>query len=78
VVFRLFRRQQRAIGELMMVPTGEAHGPRHECMAYTAFCAKLDGDEVFAGWFARLRADVDSCSRTSRRSAAGSSGSSGR
>ncbi|MBB5872983.1 hypothetical protein F4553_006417 [Allocatelliglobosispora scoriae] len=57
--FRLFRGQQRAIGELMMVP-----GPNggHEAMTYASFCARLDSDPVFAKWFARLRSDVDEIS----------------
>ena len=54
--FLLFRGQQRALGELMMVP-GTNGG--HECMTYTSFCARLDSDPVFAEWFARLRRDVD-------------------
>jgi hypothetical protein len=57
--FRLFRGHQRAIAELMMVPTGAAEGPRHECIGYAAFCDKLDEDEDFRRWFDRLRRDVD-------------------
>jgi hypothetical protein len=53
---RLFRGQQRALGELMMVVP--AHG-RADCMTYPAFCARLDGDPEFAWWFHRLRADID-------------------
>lgn len=54
--FRLFRGQQRAIGELMMVVNGNG---RADCMTYPAFCAQLDKDEEFERWFNRLRADVD-------------------
>lgn len=57
--FRVFRGRQRAIAELMMVPTGAPDGPRCECMGYAAFCDRLDEDEDFRGWFDRLRADVD-------------------
>jgi hypothetical protein len=55
---RVFRGRQRALAELMMVPTGSAEGPRTECMGYAAFSRRLD-DAEFAGWFAQLRADVD-------------------
>lgn len=57
--FRVFRGRQRAIAELMMVPTGAPEGPRSECMGYAAFCERLDEDEDFRRWFERLRADVD-------------------
>jgi hypothetical protein len=57
--FQVFRGRQRAIAELMMVPTGAAEGPRSECIGYAAFVKRLDDDEDFATWFARLRADVD-------------------
>ncbi|HEX6682631.1 MAG TPA: hypothetical protein VF062_07545 [Candidatus Limnocylindrales bacterium] len=54
--FRLFRGQQRAIGELMMVLTP---GGATDCMTYPAFVSKLDNDPEFARWFKRLRKDVD-------------------
>ena len=54
--FRLFRGQQRAIGELMMV---QALGGGTDCMTYPAFISKLDNDPEFAKWFKRLRQDVD-------------------
>lgn len=57
--FRLFRGQQRALGELLMVPGSSG---AHESMTYASFCARLDSDPVFADWFARLRADVDAIS----------------
>jgi hypothetical protein len=56
--FRIFRGRQRAIAELMMVPTGAAEGPRHESMGYAAFSERLETDERFAAWFAQLSADV--------------------
>jgi hypothetical protein len=54
--FRLFRGQQRAIGELMMV-----HNPGGgtDCLSYPAFISKLDKDKEFAKWFERLLKDVD-------------------
>jgi hypothetical protein len=57
--FRVFRGRQRAIAELMMVPTGAAEGPRNECIGYAAFCDRLDEDLDFAAWFERLLSDVD-------------------
>ena len=57
--FRIFRGRQRAIAELMMVPTGATEGPRSECIGYAAFCDRLDEDPDFAAWFTRLLDDVD-------------------
>ncbi|HZM81230.1 MAG TPA: hypothetical protein VFC19_36350 [Candidatus Limnocylindrales bacterium] len=54
--FRLFRGQQRAIGELMMVDTPGGK----DCMTYPEFASKLDKDPAFEAWFKRLRQDVDS------------------
>ncbi len=57
---RIFRGAQRAIAELMMVPTNAPSGPRSEAMGYAAFCHRLDTDPTFAAWFERLRTtDVD-------------------
>ncbi|SCG39678.1 hypothetical protein GA0070613_0672 [Micromonospora inositola] len=57
--FRLFRGQQRAIGELMLTRTDASDGVRHEVLGYAAFCARLDNYPRFAAWFDRLRAQVD-------------------
>ena len=60
--FRIFRGRQRAIAELMMAPTAASEGPRSECIGYAAFCRRLDEDvdfTDFAGWFVRLREDVE-------------------
>jgi hypothetical protein len=54
---RLFRAHQRAVGELMVHPDGEPG--RRRCLGYAEFCHRLETDEVFASWFARLLADVD-------------------
>ena len=53
--FYLYRGQQRAIGELMLV---RAEGPttsglRYECMGYAAFAAAQE-NPAFANWFTRL------------------------
>lgn len=55
--FRLFRGQQRALGELMM--ERENGSGRYDCLTYPEFCRRLDEDLVFRGWFERLLADVD-------------------
>ncbi|MGS2616351.1 hypothetical protein ACVCAH_17770 [Micromonospora sp. LZ34] len=57
--FRLFRGQQRAIGELMLIREESPQGGGLEVMGYAAFCGKLDNDPQFAKWFDRLRAEVD-------------------
>lgn len=54
---RLFRAQQRAIGEVMVHPDGEPG--RRRCLGYAEFCAKLENDRVFAAWLEALLADVD-------------------
>lgn len=56
---RLFRGQQRAIGELLLVRVEDGDGSRYESMGYAEFCERLDTDSRFASWFTRLRADVD-------------------
>ena len=61
--FRIFRGHQRAIAELMMVPTGAPEGPRNECLGYASFCDKLDEDPDFATWFERMRREVDVLAR---------------
>jgi hypothetical protein len=54
---RLFRAQQRAVGELMIHPDGEPG--RRRCLGFAEFCARLDHDADFAAWFAPLLAEVD-------------------
>ncbi|WP_369253852.1 hypothetical protein [Streptomyces sp. R35] len=54
---RLFRAEQRAVGELMVHPEGEPG--RRRCLGYAEFCEKLDGDETFRRWIAPLLADID-------------------
>ncbi|MFC9425790.1 hypothetical protein [Streptomyces sp. NPDC056987] len=54
---RLFRVQQRAIGELMIHPDGEPG--RRRCLGYAEFCTKLEHDNDFAEWFSVLLADMD-------------------
>ncbi|MGH9207485.1 MAG: hypothetical protein ACRD1G_13190 [Acidimicrobiales bacterium] len=67
---RLFRGEQRAIGELMMTPTGDPTGDRgsarYESLGFVQFCAQLDDDPVFAKWFHRLRGDIDQVAAATR------------
>ena len=61
---RLFRGRQRAIAEMMMVPTTAAEGPRSECLGYAAFSRRLHGDAEFASWLHRLNDDIDVVARS--------------
>lgn len=54
---RLFRAQQRAIGELMIHDSAEPG--RRRCLGYAEFCGRLDADEAFLRWFRPLLDDVD-------------------
>jgi hypothetical protein len=58
--FRLFRGEQRALGEVMLVPVSNPPPgvPRWECLGYAPFVHALDDPHV-ARWFSRLRADID-------------------
>jgi hypothetical protein len=61
--YYLYRGQQRAIGELMMVhldSTDSMPGPRYETMGFAAFHTKLKTDGDFASWFERIRARLPS------------------
>jgi hypothetical protein len=63
--FYLYRGQQRAIGELMLVQarSQESAGPRYECMGYAAFVAAQE-DPAFASWFTHLGGAVDQLPET--------------
>jgi hypothetical protein len=62
--FRLFRGQQRALGEVMLVPVPDPPPgvPRWDCMGYAAFVESLDEDPM-ARWFRQLREDISTVSR---------------
>ena len=51
--FRLFRGEQRALGEVMTAPADD-DGPGLQCMGYAEFHARLHGDPSFARWFEPL------------------------
>jgi hypothetical protein len=63
---RLFRGEQRAIGELMITPARDPGSARYESLGYVQFCAQLDDDLVFAKWFHRLRGDIDQIATATR------------
>lgn len=48
--FRLFRGEQRAIGELMISEDGDGQG----CIGYAEFCRRLATDQDFCAWFSSL------------------------
>jgi hypothetical protein len=60
-VLRLFRGEQRAIGEVLLTRTdnpSDRVGPRWDCLGYAAF-VKAQDDKDTARWFTTLLADVD-------------------
>lgn len=56
---RIFRGRQRAIAEVMTLPTTATDGPRSECLGYAAFTHRLATDPEFGSWFAQLGQDID-------------------
>jgi hypothetical protein len=59
--FRIFRVDQRAIGELMIDPDGKP-GERR-CLGYAAFCAMLTSGGRFAEWMQELMDHVECAAR---------------
>ncbi|MGH3778269.1 MAG: hypothetical protein ACRDRR_21440 [Pseudonocardiaceae bacterium] len=57
--FRLFRGEQRALGEVMLVRAADPQpgAPRWECMGYPDFVEALEREQV-ARWFRRLEEDI--------------------
>jgi hypothetical protein len=62
---RLFRGEQRAVGELMLVPVATPVGdlPRWECLGYASFVDKLTTDPKFGGWFAPLEEGIETLAK---------------
>jgi hypothetical protein len=57
--FRLFRDEQRAIGELVVEQImGEQRA--YQCIGYAQFVQRLENDPSFSRWFSRLSAEMDS------------------
>jgi hypothetical protein len=66
--FRIFRVEQRAIGEIMLQSgtAGSSTEVPRQCIGYAAFCSNLGEDQSFASWFARLDRDVRALPRSRR------------
>jgi hypothetical protein len=60
--FRLFRGEQRAIGEIIISPQSAEPGQSQRCIGYAEFVAKLD-DPGFARWFTGLEGSIDLLAR---------------
>lgn len=58
--FRIFWGKQRAIGELMLLPAGDAASPDapRRCMGFASFSARLRDDPEFERWFVQLDQDL--------------------
>lgn len=63
-VFNLFRTEQRAIGELMVVERTVAGQHRSDSMGYAAFKSRLQ-NESFGGWFEKLRSGISALAANS-------------
>lgn len=55
-MFRVFRGDQRAIGEIM-IEAGS--GGEFAIIGYAEFCTRLDSDPSFAQWFTQLSESID-------------------
>lgn len=55
--FRLFTGEQRAIGEIMLLPRAAEGTTAYECIGYALFVKKMD-DPEFSRWFANLKNDL--------------------
>jgi hypothetical protein len=66
--FMVFRGRQRAIAELMMVPSTGSEGPRTECLGYATFSRRLEAEPEFAAWFTRLQGDVETVAESTAES----------
>lgn len=57
---RVFRMDQRAIGELMLEPGPGIQSSEMpwQCIGYATFCSRIQEDQRFASWFARLDQEV--------------------
>ncbi len=63
--FRLFNGEQRAIGEIMTVPRSNSEVIGYDCIGYATFVKKISEPE-FAGWFTKLRDDIDTIANASK------------
>ena len=63
--FRLFRGEQRAIGERMLIESRSPEGTVYRPMGYAAFVDKLS-EPAFDQWLSALRSDVDAFARNNQ------------
>ena len=62
--FRIFRGEQRAIGENMMTYLPSEEGPyRRECIGYASFF-EMQEKPGFARWFRKLRDDISELAKS--------------
>ncbi len=55
---RLFHGEQRAIGEIMMVPRKSGQVTGYDCIGYATFVKKMSDPDFFY-WFERLKTDLE-------------------
>jgi hypothetical protein len=56
--FRVFRADQRAIGEAMVTERSTGERRRSDSMGYADFVQRFEGDRAFARWFLSLDNDI--------------------
>lgn len=56
--FRLFRGEQRAIGELMLAERNRGEGTFFDCIGFAEFTRKLDSPD-FTRWFGKLKDSIN-------------------
>ncbi|WP_210573169.1 hypothetical protein [Streptomyces sp. GESEQ-4] len=59
--FRIFRTDQRAVGEIMIDPDSEP-GERR-CIGYATFCAQLTAEDAFSEWMQEILDHVELAAR---------------
>ncbi len=64
-MFQLFNGEQRAIGEIMIIPRSNSEAIGYECIGYARFVKKMS-DPEFADWFAKLKDDIDTMANVSQ------------
>jgi hypothetical protein len=63
-VFKVYRVEQRALGEIMLAPTSPVYpgAPRWDCIGFAEFTRRRN-DPEFARWFAKLESDLQLIAR---------------
>ncbi|MGD0555026.1 MAG: LuxR C-terminal-related transcriptional regulator [Streptosporangiaceae bacterium] len=63
-MFRVFRAEQRAIGEIMIRSRLEGE---MDCIGYADFCSRIENDQSFSRWLVQLSKSVEELSRSENR-----------